>query len=255
MDRRVFLQGLVGAACLSGAGGLGAARASEGPHWGYEGANGPAAWGDLDPAYGACATGREQSPVDLTRAVGAALADPLPEWRPVPLRVFHSDHAIQVNALGGGRLTLDGARYELLHYHFHHPSEHQIDGAVYPMECHFVHRGAGGALAVIGVMIAEGEAHPAIEAIWRLMPERAGEETADPDARLDPTALLPDDRVSFRYAGSLTVPPCSEVVQWAVFRRPITASAAQIERFTTLFPHNARPVQPLNRRTLLLDVF
>jgi len=254
MDRRTFLGRVTAATCLCDMLPRGGARAAEETPWGYAGADGPANWGDLDPAYGACATGREQSPVDLTRAVGAALADPLPEWRPVPLRVIQSGHTIQVNALGGGRLTLDGAQYELLHYRFHHPSEHRIDGAAYPMECHFVHRGAEGTLAVVAVLIAEGEAHPAIEAIWRLMPEQAGE-AADPDALLDPTALLPDERVSFRYAGSLTTPPCSEVVQWVVFRRPITASAAQIERFAALFPSNARPVQPLNRRKLLLDVF
>ena len=35
------------------------------PCWGYGTHNGPERWGDLRPEFGRCATGREQSPVDL----------------------------------------------------------------------------------------------------------------------------------------------------------------------------------------------
>ena len=44
------------------------------------------------------------------------------------------------------------------------------------------------------------------------------------------------------------------MVQWVVYRQAITASAEQLARFGALFPNNARPVVPLNRRKLLLDV-
>ena len=63
--------------------------------------------------------------------------------------------------------------------------------------------------------------------------------------------LLPSGREYFRYAGSLTTPPCSEGVLWTVFRNPVEASAEQIRRFAQLFPVNARPVMPINRRFLL----
>ena len=255
MDRRSFLRHATGAACLCGAcgSGIGRALASEDAHWAYEGHGGPAEWGGLSPEYAACSMGREQSPIDLSKPIAAIMGDPVPAWRPVPLKVANNGHTIQVDGAGGGSLTLDGTSYDLLQFHFHHPSEHTIDGAAFDMECHFVHKAADGGLAVLGVMIAKGAANPALEAIWQVMPAKAGD-VVTAGGTLDPAMLLPKDAVTFRYAGSLTTPPCSEVVQWVVYRQAITASAEQLGRFGALFANNARPVMPLNRRKLLLDV-
>ena len=46
-------------------------HASAAKHFTYEGAEGPERWGDLDASWGACKTGRSQSPIDLTGAKGA----------------------------------------------------------------------------------------------------------------------------------------------------------------------------------------
>ena len=70
---------------------------------------------------------------------------------------------------------------------------------------------------------------------------------------LDATALLPKNRHFFRYEGSLTTPPCSEVVNWYVFSTPIAVATSDIETFKGIFPMNARPLQPLRRRMLLTD--
>ena len=255
MDRRSFLRHATGAACLCGTCGssISQALASDAPHWAYEGHGGPADWGSLSPEYAACSMGKEQSPIDLTKPIAAIMGDPVPAWRPLPLKVLNNGHTIQVDCAGGGNLALDGKSYELLQFHFHHPSEHTVDGAAFDMECHFVHKAADGGLAVLGVMIAKGAANPALEAIWQVMPTKGGE-TAIGSGMLDPSMLLPKDTVTFRYAGSLTTPPCSEVVQWVVFRQAITASADQLAQFAKLFSNNARPVLPLNRRKLLLDV-
>jgi carbonic anhydrase len=252
MDRRSFLLRAGGAACACG-GGLGPALASESPPWSYRGQGGAAAWGSLSPDYATCSTGKEQSPINLTRPSAAILGDPMPTWRPVPLRVTNTGHTIEVDCDGGGGLTLEGTSYELRHLHFHHPSEHTLEGATFDMECHFDHIAADGAKAEIGVMIAKGAANPALEAIWQVMPATGGE-TATAPGLFDPATLLPKDPISYRYAGSLTTPPCSEVVQWVVYRQAVTASAEQLERFARLFPDNARPVQPINRRKLLLDI-
>jgi carbonic anhydrase len=48
--------------------------------------------------------------------------------------------------------------------------------------------------------------------------------------------------------GSQTAPPCSEGVTWFVLKTPIDASAEQINAFAKLYPHDARPPQPLNGR-------
>lgn len=254
MDRRSFLKGAAGACvCGSCGGSVAEALAGEGAHWTYEGAGGPKEWGMLSPEYAACSMGREQSPVDLSKPVAAILGDPVTAWRPVPLRVQNNGHTIQVDCAGGGHVMLDGVQYDLIQFHFHHPSEHSVGGAFFDMECHFVHKAADGSLAVLGVMIAKGAADPTIEAVWQAMPAKAGE-SVTANGMLDPSRLLPKDPVTFRYAGSLTTPPCSEVVQWVVFRQAITASAEQLAAFAKMFPNNARPVQPLHRRRLLLDV-
>ena len=70
-------------------------------------------------------------------------------------------------------------------------------------------------------------------------------------APVDGRALLPGSAKVYRYAGSLTTPPCSEVVAWNVLATPVTASKAQIDAFAALFPHNNRPLVPANRRFLL----
>jgi carbonic anhydrase len=66
-----------------------------------------------------------------------------------------------------------------------------------------------------------------------------------------PVELLPAARQGFRYAGSLTTPPCSEGVLWTVFKQPIDVSPEQIRRSAALFPLNARPMQGINSRFLL----
>ncbi|MGE5503013.1 MAG: carbonic anhydrase [Actinomycetota bacterium] len=252
MNRRALLRHFVAAACACPVCST-IARASDAPHWTYEGHGGPAEWGSLAPEYGACGMGREQSPVDLSKGIPAMLGDPVVSWQPMPLEIVNNGHTIQVNCAKGSKVTLDGKDYELLQFHFHHPSEHTIDGVAYALEVHFVHKAAEGGLAVLGVMFSPGAANTALETIWRAMPEKAGESVKS-DAVIQPMTMLPADRVTFRYAGSLTTPPCSEVVSWVVYRQGLTASAEQIERFAKLFPNNARPVQPLNRRKLLLDI-
>jgi carbonic anhydrase len=258
MQRRQLLRHIIAsAACVCPVCGplLKSAVASESahPHWTYEGHGGPADWGKLAPEYAACGMGKEQSPVDLAKGIPAMMGDPVVKWVPGALEVVNNGHTIQVTCPKGSVLMLDGISYELLQYHFHRPSEHTVAGVSFDMEVHFVHRNDGGNLAVLGVLIKPGEANSAIETIWRVMPELGGE-TAKTDTMLHPAAMLPKDSTTFHYAGSLTTPPCSEVVSWVVYRQPITASAEQIARFARLFPHNARPVQPLNRRKLLLDV-
>ena len=95
-----------------------------------------------------------------------------------------------------------------------------------------------------------GESHPAIERIWDAIPGSGEPSATLPE--LDPRTLLPEEPGYFRYAGSLTTPPCSEVVSWVVMTEPISASPAQADAFAARYPMNARPVQALNRRSILL---
>ena len=45
-------------------------------------------------------------------------------------------------------------------------------------------------------------------------------------------ALLPSELGAFyRYHGSLTTPPCNEVVEWVLFEEPLKISSAQVGTF------------------------
>ena len=62
--------------------------------------------------------------------------------------------------------------------------------------------------------------------------------------------LLPAGTGYYTYSGSLTTPPCSEVVTWIVMKQPVTASPAQLQQFEALLRENARPLLPLNGRVV-----
>ncbi|WP_448188740.1 carbonic anhydrase [Azospirillum sp. sgz301742] len=221
------------------------------PHWSYEGAGGPEHWGELTPEFRSCSLGLEQTPIDLNGAIRAQVGQFDIAFKPMPLRVLNNGHTIQVNCDAGSGTTISGTRYELVQFHFHHPSEHLLSGKAFDMECHFVHKAASGALAVVGTFITPGEANPALQPIWDAMPKQAGPEKAVASVSVDPNGLLPSNRAYFRYAGSLTTPPCSEGLTWTVFKEPVQASTEQIRQFAALFPNNARPAQSRNRRYLL----
>ena len=46
-------------------------------HWGYSGADGPSHWGDLDPSFATCKTGKRQSPIDTKDAKKAPSLAPV----------------------------------------------------------------------------------------------------------------------------------------------------------------------------------
>ena len=217
--------------------------------WGYESHNGPALWGTLDPTFGACALGTEQSPIDLTGGRRAELAPVGFDYRRSRIEVENTGHTIQMNPEPGSGIVLDGVRHELSQFHFHRASEHLVDGVSYPMELHFVHRDASGGLAVVGVLICEGEENAALAPAWARLPPDPGVSRAIP-GETDLAALLPPFRTTWRYRGSLTTPPCTEGVAWIVPDAPLPMSPDQIAAFAAIYPNNRRPVQPLGDRDL-----
>ena len=256
MKRRAFLRGAAGLGALTACSVCNtmiARAAGKGAHWGYEGKEGPEQWGSLSKDYAACSAGREQSPIDLDSQVPAVLSDLSIEWGATSVNVVNNGHTIQANTDPGSRVVVGGKAYKLAQFHFHHPSEHAVAGKRHPMEAHFVHVADDGALAVLGVFMdggaTDGPVVDTIEAVWKVAPKTKGE--AKGKGKIVPAHLLPSDRAIYRYAGSLTTPPCSEVVSWTVFATPIAVQQAQIDTFAKLFPMNARPLQAINRRFLL----
>ncbi len=230
------------------------AGTASGPvHWGYEGEAGPAHWGDLSPEFAACGAGREQSPVDIPRAAPLNPGDPQFDYRPSILAIANNGHSIQVTYEAGSTLVVGNARYALVQFHLHAPSEHTLGGAYAPMELHLVHQDAGGRIAVAGVLLVEGAHNAAYEPVLVHMPAQVGEAEVIDGTTVDANALLPADRAYYRYRGSLTTPPCTEGVEWFVLAEPVELSAAQIAAFRMVYDGNNRPVQPLNGRTFLIS--
>jgi len=244
ITRRTLLAGLaVCPACAE------VARAA-GPHWTYEGHGGPEEWGSLDKEFQACSLGTQQSPVNLQDSVRAEARAPLFVWSPATYKVANNGHTIQLDADGhAGIAETNGKTYWLRQFHFHAPSEHAVNGQRTAMEAHFVHAAPDGGLLVAGVFLVPGTANPVFTKVMAAAPKTTGTEPLP--APLDPTALLPTARDLYRYEGSLTTPPCSEVVDWNVFAAPVTVAQSDIDAFRTLFPMNARPLQQVNRRFLL----
>lgn len=256
MDRRKLLQlfALSGVSATVGVGvsSLRTAIASESAsEWGYVGKGNPGNWGDLSSTYSACKTGLQQSPIDLHSAIDANLKSIDIDYQSIPLTVLNNGHTIQVNATTGNTIRLDDEEFELLQFHFHHPSEHTVDSTPYPMEMHFVNANAKGELAVLGVFLQEGSENIALKPIWDGMPRNKSEPKEISGTKVDIGKLLPSNREVYRYFGSLTTPPCSEIVKWIVYQEPIEVSSAQIKQFKKIFPLNARPTQLLDRRFIL----
>lgn len=239
-----FLIAAAAAVLLAGV----AAFASETKHWTYGGETGPERWGELAVEYALCGTGRMQSPIDLVANAQGAVAVAL-NYKPVPLTVLNNGHTVQFNVANGGKLEAAGIDHELLQVHFHAPSEHTLGGKAFPAEAHFVHKAADGALAVVGVLIVEGEEHRALAPLFAHLPEHRADPKTHAGVTIDLAAVLPKSRELYRYMGSLTTPPCSEGVHWHVLKEPVALSKAQIERLSRAMGHtNARPVQqPFSR--------
>jgi carbonic anhydrase len=247
---------MVGAAGAIAAPGQPHARGGGGA-WSYEGSTGPEHWGSLDPSYATCADGSVQSPIDITGAVGGPLPNPTIAYRRDLVTIVNNGHTVQANALSGSSITVDGVTSQLLQMHFHAPAENIIAGQRAPVDVHFVHKAADGALTVIGVMLRVG---PRPNAAWqpfvralRLANLRAESEASETTARFNWSAMLPKDLRSYRFPGSLTTPGCSEGVNWIVLQQPVRLSVAQLRAFTTAYSGNARPVQPINGRPITLD--
>ena len=221
------------------------------PHWTYEGDSGPEHWGEMSAEFAACSAGRVQSPIDVSLASAHGERGFAASYRPVPLQVLHNGHTVQFNTPGSGELVLNGVTFELLQIHFHTPSEHVVRGQHAPLEAHFVHKSAGGALAVLGVFVIPGAENPALAAMIRHLPEHETPAADHPDTAIDPSDLLPAERGFTWYLGSLTTPPCSEGVNWHVLSTPITASPEQIARLERAMGHNARPPQNLHGRLVV----
>ncbi|WBS04961.1 carbonic anhydrase family protein [Pseudoduganella sp. SL102] len=229
-----------------------AAAAGSSAHWEYQGKAGAAHWGELAPEFAACQQGKAQSPIDIRTSRTGTSAPIGFGYRASSAEIVNNGHTVQVDLADGGNIDVAGASYRLVQFHFHTPSEEAVNSRRYPLVAHLVHKSDAGELAVVAVLFRQGRENAALASVFAGMPATAGEKRAA-GAGFDPTSLLPTRRGYYGYTGSLTTPPCSEGVRWHILKQPVEVSAAQLAAFRKLYRMNARPVQPLNGRVVLVN--
>lgn len=206
--------------------------------------------------------------------------------------LLNNGHTLQVTYESGSGIYVRGRRFDLAQFHFHSPSEHTLNGRHFDMEMHLVHaaQDGSGRLVVValwlevprGVVAAIhdlrgqysslddlhdgntfGEvkrllhvgASPFLESLgWTKLPQSPGAAAHASTPVLNVFDALPFDQGYLTYEGSLTTPPCSEVVSWYVLKAPIAVSLAQKNAFVALFGQNARPTQLLHGRNVTQTV-
>ena len=221
-------------------------------HWAYMGNVGPKHWSEVKKEFNMCSEGKQQSPINVIASKDIELKALALEYKTGSKSIINNGHTVQVNVEDGSVLKIDGADYKLKQFHFHVPSENNINGNKFPLEAHFVHATDDGKLAVVAVMFTEGEENPVLAKIWKKLPSlKVGEEAKCGLSADEIKALMPENKDYYKFMGSLTTPPCSENVKWQVYKTPLTVSKEQINAFFTLFgfPNN-RPVQDTNKREI-----
>jgi len=220
-------------------------------HWSYQGQTGPNTWGDLSQEYTTCKLGKHQSPIHIETATPSPLPKLTFDYQPIPLTIENNGHTIKIDAEKVGTLTLGETPYQLKQIHFHTPAEEIIQKQQFDMVAHLVHQNSEGKLAVVAALFNKGSTpHPLIATLWDVLPLKMSPAQTHAQLKIDLTQLLPEDKNYYTYEGSLTTPPCAEGVKWLILKQPQTISSEQLTTYQALYPHSARPVQPLNDRTV-----
>uniref|UniRef100_A0A8C3RRQ3 protein-tyrosine-phosphatase n=1 Tax=Chelydra serpentina TaxID=8475 RepID=A0A8C3RRQ3_CHESE len=167
-------------------------------------------------------------------------------------------HWGQSNGSAGSEHSINGKRFPVeMQIYFYNPDDFDSFGAAI-LENRII-----GAMAVF-FQVSQRD-NPALDPIIHGL---KGVVHHEKETFLDPFVLrdlLPPSLGSYyRYTGSLTTPPCSEIVEWIVFRRPVSISYHQLEAFYSIFTteqqdhvksveylrNNFRPQQSLNDRVV-----
>lgn len=210
------------------------------PHWDYD-THGPKQWGEFSQT---CEKGKLQSPINIESNATVSLEDShilvIDENRSSSAKVLDNGHSIEVDPKDGGDIVIGGKKFHLVQFHFHSISENTLDGKHYPLELHAVHKDKDGHLAVLGVLFDVGAHNEALDQVLNNVGKAIN---------VNMMTLLPHNTSGYyHWFGSLTTPPCTEDVEWYLFKEIPTLSEQQLKRFQKYYNHNYRPVQPLYER-------
>lgn len=146
------------------------------------------------------------------------------------------------------RIPFVEGNFEAVQFHMHIGSEHTIGGKTFDSEFHIVHKQTDGdRFAVVGIML-NGDA--AVDNVkfqrlldgWDKVAQKVAEDCGDEVSKrkfrtvteeFNVYDLIPPAANFYQYDGSLTTPPCSEVVWWNVADVPLSISKGQMEKLKT----------------------
>ncbi|MCR9250065.1 MAG: carbonic anhydrase family protein [bacterium] len=220
--------------------------------WSYSGEFGPEHWFEIDPEFSSC-NGKSQSPINIISSNsedtnGISLEF---HYHPFFVDLINNGHTLIEKIDEEKALTFGGISYSMKQFHFHTPSEHQIDGENFAMEIHFVHQSESGKFAVVAVLIEEGEHNNHfIQHFMKSLPSHVNEELKA-DEKADPNETFPKHLDKFYYySGSFTTPPCTEGINWIVLEEPVEATKEQIDAIHEIIKDDNRPIQEVNDRVV-----
>ncbi|XP_039932742.1 receptor-type tyrosine-protein phosphatase gamma [Hirundo rustica] len=263
-------------------------KASGDPYWAYSGTYGPEHWVSSSEKCG----GSHQSPIDIVDH----LAHVGEEYQELQLDGFDNESSNKTWMKNTGKTVaillkddyfVSGAglpgrfKAEKVEFHWGQSngsagSEHSINGKRFPVEMQIYFYNPDD-FDSFGTAVLENRVVGAMAVFFQV--SQRDNSALDPiihglkgvvhhekETFLDPFVLrelLPTSLGSYyRYTGSLTTPPCSEIVEWIVFRKPVPISYHQLEAFYSIFTteqqdhvksveylrNNFRPEQNLNNR-------
>ncbi|XP_029990257.1 receptor-type tyrosine-protein phosphatase gamma [Sphaeramia orbicularis] len=263
-------------------------RAAGDPYWSYSGSHGPRGWAALYPE---CAA-NNQSPVDITDEQ-AVVSE---EYQELVLEKFNAESSNQTTMKNTGKTVavflkddyfVRGAglpgrfKAEKMEFHWGQSdgsagSEHSVNGRRFPVEMQIYLYNSDDfdslsaaikerrIIAAMTIFFELGQKdNPAVDPIIQGLKGVVHHEKETNLKSFILRDLLPSSVDSYyRYTGSLTTPPCSKVVEWIIFSRPVYVSQSQLEAFYNILTteqqdhvksveylrNNFRPLQDLDNR-------
>lgn len=224
--------------------------------WSYAGETSPEHWAEIEK--NSDCSGKRQSPINIIDINVIEKQDDSSRntlfysSKTILRKVRNNGHTVQFDFDKGDSICSSDAHYDLIQIHFHEPSEHTINGVRYPIEIHLVHQSKRGDYEVLAIFAVEGTESETFESMESYLPLANGEEK-EINKALDLTSIFPGNRDYYSYKGSLTTPPCTENVNWIIFKDPIVISLEEVLKLRDNMPlRNYRNEQPLNDRVVHL---
>jgi carbonic anhydrase len=209
------------------------------------------------------AIGIWQTPIDIVDANTVLASLPLLTFGYAPTKMFieNDKKAIRVapldNADSNNYLIFNKTRYNFVDFHFHHKSEHWINGVADSMEVHIIYENkATKSLVVVGLLISKGNTpNEVFTTVWNQFPPLGNYERHDLSAPVNIAGIINYSASDeyYSYLGSLTTPNYDEIVSWIVMKKRLTLTAEQIKKFATYYPDNARKIYPVNNRLIFTN--